>query len=304
MPQWTRGFATAELAPRQFATEPLAAFVRRPIVAALVGRSAGRLGIALMAFTLVTAFVLPLLPFVDPFALSGAPLSPPSLAHPMGTDALGRDLFSGVVHGARTSLFIAACVTTLALACGVGIGVTAGYYGGVLDDMLTRLTEVFQVVPRFFLVALAVALFGPGVDRLIFVLGLTSWTVLARVVRGETVALRELEFVRAAEALGASHAHIVRRAVLPHVMPSVIVVVGLLYGQVLLVEASLGFIGLGDPSALSWGSLAGQAQGFVRVAWWLPLFPGLSILVAVLAFHLLADSLSELRSVRRRGDNV
>ncbi len=301
MPQWTRGFATAELAPSQFADEPLRAFVRRPMLAALVGRSAGRLGMAFMAATLLTAYVLPLLPLADPFALTGSPLSPPSFAHPMGTDALGRDLFSGVVHGARTSLFIAACVTTLALVCGAAIGLVAGYYGGVIDDALMRVTELFQVVPRFFLVALAVALFGPGLDRLVLVLGLTSWTVLARVVRGEMLAMRDLDFVRAPEALGASDVHIVWRAMLPHVVPSAIVVVGLLYGQVLLVEASLGFVGLGDPSALSWGSLAARAQGFARVAWWLPLVPGLAILVAVLAFHLLADAMSEHRLVRRGG---
>lgn len=301
MPQWTRGFASAELAPRRFSEDPVRAFARRPIVATLVNRPVGRLGLVLMAATLGTAFLLPLLPLVDPFSLAGAPLSPPSRAHLMGTDALGRDLFSGVVHGARASLFTAACVSTVALACGSAIGLVAGYYGGVIDDVLMRMTELFQVVPRFFLVALAVALFGPGIDRLVVVLGLTSWTVLARVIRGEMLALRDLDFVRAPAALGASDPRIVWRAMVPHLVPSAVVVIGLLYGQVLLIEASLGFVGLGDPNALSWGMLAAGARGFARVAWWLPLFPGLAILVAVLAFHLLADALSEHRPVRRYG---
>jgi peptide/nickel transport system permease protein len=296
MRQWTREFGTAELAPRDFTVEPVGAYARRPLFIALVRRPTGRFGLLLVAATLAAAFVLPLLPLVDPFVLAGTPLSPPSWAHPMGTDALGRDLFSGVVHGARTSLFIATCVTTLALACGAAIGLVAGYYGGSIDNALMRVTELFQVIPRFFLVALAIALFGPGIDRLIILLGLTSWTVLARVIRGEMLALRELDFVRAGAALGASDPRIVWRAMFPHIVPSAIVVIGLLYGQVLLIEASLGFVGLGDPSALSWGSLAARAQGFTRAAWWLPLFPGLAILVAVLAFNLLADALSERSS--------
>ena len=290
MRQWIRGFGTAELALREL---PVGASARRPPFAALVSRPAGRLGLLLVAVTVTTAFLFPLLPLVDPLVLAGTPLSPPSWAHPMGTDALGRDVFSGVVNGARTSLFIATCVTTLALTCGAAIGMVAGYYGGAIDNALMRVTELFQVVPRFFLVALAIALFGPGVDRLIVLLGLTSWTVLARVIRGEMLALRELDFVRAAAALGASDPYIVWRAMFPHIVPSAVVVIGVLFGQVLLIEASLGFVGLGDPNALSWGSLAARSQGFTRAAWWLPFFPGLAILVAVLAFHLLADALSE-----------
>ncbi|MGQ0540039.1 MAG: ABC transporter permease [Gemmatimonadaceae bacterium] len=300
MQQWTRAFATAELQPRSFAFEPLRALARRPLLPSLIARPAGRIALGLITLTLAAAFVLPLLPLVDPFLLVGAPLSAPSLAHPMGTDALGRDLFSGVINGARMSLFIAMAVTTLAFVCGAAVGLLAGYYGGAIDDALMRLTELFQVVPRFFLVALALALFGPGVNCLVLVLGLTSWTVLARVVRGEVLALRELDFIRASQSLGATDMHIVRRAMLPHVLPSAIVVVGLLFGQVLLIEASLGFVGLGDPNALSWGSLVARAQGFVRAAWWLPFFPGLAILVAVLAVNLLADALSEPSLVRGR----
>ncbi len=258
---------------------------------AVASRPAGAIGIAFMAAILVVAVLAPLLAAVDPFALSGPPLAAPSSVHYMGTDALGRDLFSGVLYGTRTSLLVAAAVAMLALVCGVCIGLIAGATGGFVDDVLMRATELFQVLPRFFLVAVAIALFGPGIDRLVLTLGLTSWPVLARVVRGEVVALGNLDFVLATEALGASRAHILGRVMLPQVMPSVLVLVGLMFGQVLLIEASLGFLGLGDPNTVTWGTLAGQAQGYLRSAWWLALFPGLAITITVLGFNLLADAL-------------
>ncbi len=257
---------------------------------AIVTLPSGAVGVILTGATLAMALLAPFLAPSDPFALSADSLLPPTLSHPMGTDAIGRDLFSGVVHGARTSLFVATAVTAMALACGAIVGMTAGYRGGIIDQVLMRTTELFQVLPRFFLVVVTIALFGPGTDRLILVLGLTSWPVLARVMRGEVLAMRDLDFVVAARASGASAARILWRELLPNVLPSAAVLLGLLFGQTLLVEASLGFVGLGDPNALSWGLLAGQAQGFLRVAWWLALFPGLAIALAVLGVNLLADA--------------
>lgn len=290
MPQLIPESASAELAPAGSALARV--LMRRSTFAAVVALPAGKAGLALMGVTLVTALLAPVLATTDPYALTGPTLAPPSLTHLMGTDALGRDMFSGVVYGARTSLLVAFAVGALAFVCGVGIGMLAGYRGGLLDDVLMRITELFQVLPRFFLVVVAIALFGPGIDRLVLILGLTSWPVLARVVRGVVLTMRDLDFVRAAEATGATEARILWHEVLPNVLPSALVLLGLLFGQVLLIEASLGFLGLGDPNALSWGVLAGQAQGFLRVAWWLPLFPGLAITMAVLGLNLLADALS------------
>lgn len=229
---------------------------------------------------------------VDPFSIVGPPLLAPSTRHAFGTDALGRDMLSGVLFGARTSMLIALAVSALSFACGMFVGLLGGYCGGWVDQLCTRVTELLQVLPRFFLVVVAVALFGPGVDRLILILGLTSWPVLARVVRGEVLSLRRAEFVIAAEATGATTAQILRRTVLPNVVPGALTVVGLLFGQVLLVEASLGFLGLGDPNVMTWGMLAGQSQAFLRVAWWLPFFPGIAITMAVLGFNLLTDAFS------------
>lgn len=268
---------------------------RQTVRAALasVGRTpSGKLGMALTAIVVMTALMAPWLASVDPFALAGASLASPSGQHWMGTDALGRDLYSGVVHGTRTSLLVATAVSAITLLCGMAIGLVGGYAGGWLDDALLRITELLQVLPRFFLVIVVVALLGPGLDHLILTLGLTSWPVLARVVRGEVLALREADFVTAAEASGATRMHILWRTLLPNVMPAAIVVVGLLFGQVLLIEASLGFLGLGDPNAMSWGLLAGQAQPLFRVAWWLSFFPGVAITLAVLGVNLLADAMS------------
>jgi len=216
----------------------------------------------------------------------------------MGTDVLGRDLYSGLLYATRTSLLIATATGLLASVCGLSVGIVAGYRGGLVDDLLMRFTELFQVLPRFILVAVIIALLGPGIDRVILTLGLTSWPVLARVVRGEVLATRNLEFVLSAEALGATRLRIFWRVLIPQVLPSVLVLVGLTLGQVLLLEASLGFLGLGDPNTLTWGMLAGQAQGYLRVAWWLPLFPGLAITLTVLGFNLFADGLSAM--IQRR----
>lgn len=253
---------------------------------------AGFIGPGILLFLATIALVGPAISPSDPAAITGASLSAPSVSHIMGTDAIGRDLFSGVMYGARTSLLIAAAVGLVSTICGVTVGMIAGFYGSLADDLLMRGTELFQVLPRFFLVAVTIALFGPGVDRLVIVLGVTSWPVLARVVRAEVLTTRQLDYVLSSEALGASRFHLFRYVLLPQVTPAILVIIGLLMGQVLLIEASLGFIGLGDPNTLTWGILAGQAQGLFRIAWWLSVFPGLAIAMAVLGFNLTADMLS------------
>ena len=295
MPPSTRASDFAELAPVAEAPPPTR--WRRLLRGEVVRRSAGSVGLAIVAVVLGTALVGPWLAPYDPFAITGDSLVPPSAGHPMGTDALGRDLFSAVLYGARTSLLVAGAVSIIALVCGTVVGMVAGYRGGWIDDALMRTTELFQVIPRFFFAIIAIALFGPGLDRMVLTLGLTSWPILARVARGEVIAMRDLDFIRAAEALGAPATHIVRRQLLPNVLPTLVVTLGLLVGQVLLLEATLGFLGLGDPGRISWGMLAAQAQGFLRVAWWLPLFPGLAITLTVLGVNLLADAFSSARAV-------
>lgn len=250
-------------------------------------------GSAMTAMFVLVGIGADLLAPFSPFSLAGPPLQPPGLAHPLGTDGLGRDLLSGVIHGTRTSLQVAAGAAVLVLVLGLLVGAVSGYVGGRGDDLLMRGTEFVQVLPRFFLALVVIALFGAGLDRLILVLGLTSWPLLARVVRAEVLALKEREFVAAARADGATGPQIVVRELLPSVLPVSVVYVGLVVAQVLLVEASLGFLGLGDPNRISLGFLASQAQQYLRVAWWLSVFPGSAIVLIVLGLNLLADGVRE-----------
>lgn len=272
--------------------------VRGPQRASWLRNPAAVVGLLLTALVLAVAVLADLIARHDPLTPVGPPLAPPTLAHPLGTDDLGRDLLSGVVHGVRTSLLVAAGVGVIALPVGVLVGSIAGARGGIVDDVLMRLTELWQVLPRFFLALMVIALFGPGLDRLVAVLGATSWAMLARIVRAQVLSIREREFVLAARALGSSERRIVARHILPMALPAAVVYVTLLLAHVCLLEASLGFVGLSDPDAISLGYLAGQAQRFLRVAWWLFLFPGLALVAIVLGLNLTGDVLND--RLRRR----
>jgi peptide/nickel transport system permease protein len=266
---------------------------RRSLLRRVLASPSGAVGVALTVLVVAVGALAPILAPADPFAIVGPSLGPPSGGHLLGTDALGRDVLSGVIYGARTSLIVAGSVGVLVLVIGSVVGAASAYCGGWADDALMRLTEAFQVLPRFFLAIVVIAFFGPGLDRLVIVLGVTSWPLLARVVRAEVLSLKHREFVEAALAHGASGIRVVVREILPNALPPAIALVGLVLAQVILIEASLGFLGLGDPNAMSWGYLANEAQRFLRVAWWLSLFPGLGILLAVLGLNLLGDALTD-----------
>ncbi|MDP8938211.1 MAG: ABC transporter permease [Actinomycetota bacterium] len=262
----------------------------------LLRNPAGLLGLVItVALVGVALFAAQLAPS-DPFRTVAPPLQAPSDGHLMGTDNLGRDVLSGVIHGARTSTQVVLWVVAIATVIGVAVGAVAGFRAGLVDDLLMRVTDLFQSVPRFFLALLVIALFGAGVDNLILVLGVTSWPLLARVVRADALSLRERDFVAAARSLGASDARILARHVLPNLLPSVIVVVSLLGSRIILLEASLSFIGLGDPNVMSWGYLTSNAQRFLRVAWWMSVFPGAAIALGVLGINLLGDALNDARN--------
>ena len=257
-------------------------------------KPAAVLGLGLTALLLIVAAFADVIAPTDPWTSVAPPLTAPSRAHWFGSDDLGRDLLSGVVHGARTSCVVSLGVTALAAIVGIAVGTLAGYGPAVLDNWLMRGTESVQVVPRFFLAVIVIALFGPGVDRVVLVLGLSSWPATARVVRAETLSLARREFVDAARALGASAPRVVLGHVLPNALPAALVVVSLNAASAILLEAGLGFIGLGDPRAMSLGYLANNAQRFLRVAWWMAVFPGAAMALAILALNLLGDALAEL----------
>lgn len=248
----------------------------------------------LLGTVVATAVFADVVAPADPFAARFDSLQPPSLDHPMGTDQFGRDVLSGVMHGTRRSLIVSGATGAIVMVLGVTIGLTSGYRGGWIDDVLMRLTEMVQTLPILFIAILVIAMFGAGTLQLILTLSLMMWSWLARVVRSEVLSLREREYVEAAVASGASKLRICVREILPNVLPSAMVMLGLILAQVILLEAFLGFLGLGDPDAMSLGYLAGQAQRFLRIAWWLPFFPGVAILVAALGLNLMSDAINDV----------
>jgi peptide/nickel transport system permease protein len=272
---------------------------RGGVLRRVVRSPGGAVGLGLLAVTAGVAALAERLAPYSPLATTGPPLAAPGAAHLAGTDDLGRDLLSGVIFGTRTSLLVAASTGALILLIGLAVGAVSGYLGGLVDDVLMRTTELFQVLPRFFLAIMVIALFGPGLDRLVIVLGVTSWPLLARVVRAQVLSLREREYVLAAVATGASGLRVLVREVIPNAIAPAIAYLALLAAEVLLVEASLGFLGLGDPSVVSLGYLAGQAQRFLRAAWWMSFFPGMAVVVIVLALNLVGDALTDALGQQR-----
>ncbi len=228
----------------------------------------------------------------DPQKTSDEALQPPSAKFPFGTDDLGRDVFSGVVHGARVSLSVGVIVAVLSGFFGALVGLTAGYAGGRLDDLLMRLTELFLVPPRFFLALVAAALFGSTFFTLVAVLSITYWPLTARLVRAEVLSLKGRSFVEAARAMGASPARILFHDILPHALPLVVTNMTLMVGSVVLVEAALEFIGLGEANHITWGYMLHNGQHFIRDAWWVLFFPTLAISLLVLALNAVGDALN------------
>lgn len=258
----------------------------------------GVLGTVLLGVAAGVALLGPLAVGDRPFASVAAPLQSPSAAHLMGTDDLGRDVLTMIVHGLRTSLVIAIGVVTIAGILALCVGALAGSRPGWIDDVLMRATELVQVVPRFFLAIVVVALFGAQVSTVVVLLGLTSWTWTARVIRAETMSLRQRAFVEAARSFGAGHAYILRRHVAVSVLPTALVMLSGVASGAVLIEAGLGFVGLADPDVVSLGSLASNAQRFLRSAWWLTVFPGTALLVVILGVNLVGDALGDAGSAR------
>jgi peptide/nickel transport system permease protein len=244
-----------------------------------------------------------LYPF-DPFRLAGKPLSGPGMnGFLLGSDSLGRDVAAGIVHGAKTSLLIGLIATIVAVFIGIVFGAFSGYYGGRLDDFLMRVTEIFQTIPSFIFAILLVAIMKPSIVSIVIAIAVVSWPGVARLVRGEFLALKNREFVQACHTLGMNDLRIMLREILPNCMSPIIVIGSLMVATAILIESGLAFLGLGDPNIMSWGFQIGAGRTMLRSAWWVCTFPGVAILITVLAINLVGEGLNDALNPRLRERN-
>ena len=217
-----------------------------------------------------------------------------SAAYPLGTDQVGRDILSRMIHGARISLLVGVSAVAVSLTVGVLLGLVSGFFGGRIETAVMTIVDVWLSFPQLLLALAFVAALGPSLVTIIVVLGLTGWERYARVVRAEVLALKEKEFIEAARALGVGAPRIILRHVLPNTFSSIIVMSTLQVAQAILQEAALSFLGVGTGSAYpTWGQMIALGRDFVTVAWWLPTFPGLAILLTVLSINLVGDRLRD-----------
>ena len=258
-------------------------------------------GLVVIAAAVVVAAFAPALAPSDPVKNRLLDrLTPPmwaqggSARYPLGTDTLGRDVLSRLLHGARISLIVGLAAVLVAGVVGVGLGLVAGYRGGWADDLLMRLGDIQLAFPVLLLGVAVIAVLGASLANMILVLGASGWVTYARIARGETLSLKERDFVAAARALGAPASHVVARHLLPNVLPSLMVVTTFSVARTIIAEASLSFLGLGlPPPAPSWGAMLDEGRNYITTGWWLALFPGLAILLLVLAINLCGDWLRD-----------
>lgn len=255
-----------------------------------------RWGLLLVLLLAVTAVLADVLAPDDPSTLGAAAdaLQGPSQQHPLGTDPLGRDQLARLVHGSRVSLLVGWVGVVVAVLCGTLVGLAAGLGPAPLDRALMALTDLFLAFPRIFLILLLVSLLAPSLPLVMVVIGLTGWMGVARLVRAETLSLKERDFVAAARGLGLSGFRLASRHILPNVLPTIVVAATLRVGNTILLESFLSFLGLGaQEPTVSWGAMIEHGRAHLLDGWWLATFPGLAIAVTVIGYNLLGDGLRE-----------
>ncbi len=259
-------------------------------------------GMLIVIALLLTALFAPLLAPGSPFAQNlNARLLPPSAEHWFGTDELGRDLYTRVVHGGRITLSIVVLVAIIVAPLGLLIGIAAGYFGGLVDMVLMRITDVFLAFPRLILALAFVSALGPGIENAVIAISLTAWPPYARVARAETLTLRESDFISAVRLQGASAPRILLKHVMPLCLSSVIIRVTLDMAGIILTAAGLGFLGLGaQPPMPEWGAMVSSGRQFLIDQWWVATIPGIAIFVVSLGFNLLGDGLRDVLDPKQR----
>ncbi len=259
------------------------------------------MGLVIIFLIILMALTAPLFFPADPFSLAGKPMSPPGEnGFLLGSDSLGRDVAAGIAHGAKTSLLIGLLATLVAVFVGVIMGALAGYYGGFIDNLLMRATEMFQTIPSFIFAILLVAIMKPSIESIVIAIAVVSWPAVARLVRGEFLSLRGREFVQACHTLGMNDIRIMLAEMLPNCLSPIIVIGSLMVATAILIESGLAFLGLGDPNIMSWGFQVGAGRTLLRSAWWVCTFPGIAILLTVLAINLVGEGLNDALNPRLR----
>ncbi len=249
---------------------------------------------------LVVSLIAPLIvPFSPSEINAWEVLAPPSLRHWFGTDDLGRDVFSRVIYGARISLLVGFVAAGIAVLIGTLIGLLAGFYGGWTDSLLMRVVDIMFCFPAFFLILAVITFLRPSIWYIMIIIGLTGWMGVARLVRAEVLSIREMDYIMAARCIGCSDRRLIFRHILPNAVSPALVAATLGIAGAILTESALSFLGIGvQPPTPSWGNILTSGKDYIEFAWWLSLFPGLAILVTVLAYNLLGEGVMDAMDPR------
>lgn len=261
-------------------------------------------GLGLLLLLVAVVLLAPLLYPQSPWRMVGRPMGAPLAgSFLLGTDTLGRDVAAGIVHGARVSLLIGVVSTVVALLIGVPLGAVAGYFGGLIDDLVMRFTEFFQTIPSFALAIVVVAVLQPSLLSIVLAIAIVSWPPVTRLIRGEFLSLRSREYVQAAITVGQSTPRIIFTQILPNTLAPIIVMASLMVATAILLESSLSFLGLGDPNLMTWGYMVGAGRSRIIDAWWISFFPGLAIFLTVLALNLVGEGIIDALNPRLRKED-
>jgi peptide/nickel transport system permease protein len=265
------------------------------------GNHAAMVALVVLTLIMIIAAIGPYIYPTDPFDMVWAPFSPPGVdGFILGTDYLGRDLMAAIIHGARVSIVIGLAAAFMSVFIGVTVGALAGFYRGWVEELLMRVTEFFQVLPTLLFSMVIVALFGASLPMITFAIGIVSWTAVARITRSEFLRIRELEYVTASRASGATNAKLMFQIILPNALPPIIVQAALMVGSAILFEAGLSFLGLTDPNVVSWGQVIGSNRQYILDASYTVTVPGIAIFVTVFAISLVGDGLNDALNPKLR----
>lgn len=293
--QQSAGAGTPVATPLRPALSPgraaLRQFMRSP---------SGVAGAAILLIVIAVTLIGPYFYTIEPLDIVGAPFTSPGADAWFGTDYLGRDILAGVVSGGRATLAVGFVAALITVTIGVTIGTLAGYFGGVIDSALIKLTEFFQILPPLLFAMVLVTLFGQTLTTITIAIGAVSWPSAARLTRAEFLRLRGLDFVKSSRSAGAGDRHLILRVILPNALPPIIISATLAIGVAILFESGLSFLGLGDPNTASWGLMIGQNRNYILDGWWTVTLPGAAIFLTVLAISLFGDGVNDALNPRLR----